>query len=176
MRRIASSLAVLLLFAASALAADPPEKDPAKPKPTQAELEKQFGETLSGASLVGHFTATGKEEDKPLTEERYTLTKVSKLQGDMWLFQTRIQYNKHDVNLPLPLEVKWAGDTPIITLTDLAIPGFGTFTARVIIYRGQYAGTWSGGDHGGHLFGKIVKEADDKAKPEKPAKTLGDPK
>ena len=45
--------------------------------------------------------------------------------------------------------------------SDLAIPGFGTFTSRVLIYRGQYAGTWDGGDHGGHLFGKIEKIEDE---------------
>ena len=42
---------------------------------------------------------------------------------------------------------------PLITLTDLAIPGMGTYTARVILYRDQYAGTWSGKDHGGQIFG-----------------------
>jgi hypothetical protein len=27
----------------------------------------------------------------------------------------------------------------------------------VLIFGDQYAGTWSGGDHGGHLFGRIEK-------------------
>ena len=49
-------------------------------------------------------------------------------------------------------------DTPVITLTDISILGFGTYTARVILYRGQYAGTWSGKNYGGQLFGKIVHE------------------
>jgi hypothetical protein len=35
-----------------------------------------------------------------------------------------------------------------------------------VIFGDQYAGTWDGGDHGGHLFGRIVrvdkKEADKK--------------
>ena len=38
---------------------------------------------------------------------------------------------------------------------------FGKFTCRVLVYRDQYAGTWSGGDHGGHLFGRVVKEKKD---------------
>jgi len=33
----------------------------------------------------------------------------------------------------------------------------GTFTARVVLYRDQYAGTWSGEKSGGQMFGKIVK-------------------
>jgi hypothetical protein len=126
--------------------------------PDRAALEKQFEETLSGATLEGTFTLAGKE-DKGLTREKYTLGKVKKIKDDLWLFEARIQYSDHDVTLPLSLQVKWAGDTPVITLTDVLVPGFGTFTARVLIYRGQYAGTWSGGDHGGHLFGKILKPA-----------------
>jgi len=124
--------------------------------PDQAMLDRQFEETLSGSVLEGSFTLTGRENQTPKSE-KYTIEKVSKLQNDYWLFQARIQYGDHDVTLPLPLQVKWAGDTPVITLTDLMIPGLGTYTARVVIYRGQYAGTWSGADHGGHLFGKVVK-------------------
>jgi hypothetical protein len=53
---------------------------------------------------------------------------------------------------------RWAGDRPVITLTDLSIPGVGTYTARVLLYSDQYAGTWSGGTHGGQVFGKIIHE------------------
>jgi len=53
-----------------------------------------------------------------------------------------MQYRDRDIPLPLPVTIKWAGDTPIITLTDLSIPGMGTYTARVILYRDQSAGTW----------------------------------
>jgi len=137
-----------------------PVTKPDRAAPDRAALEKQFEETLSGATLEGTFTTTGKE-DKGLTREKYTLGKVKKLKDDTWLFETRIQYGDHDVTLPLALQVKWADDTPVITLTDVLVPGFGKFTARVLIYRGQYAGTWSGGDHGGHLFGKVLKAAKD---------------
>ena len=82
---------------------------------------------------------------------------VSKLTGDTWLFRSRLQYSGHDIPLPLPVTIKWAGDTPIITLTDFSIPGMGTYTARVILYRGQYAGTWSGKNGGGQIFGKIIR-------------------
>jgi hypothetical protein len=126
---------------------------------SQAELETKFAAALSGVELVGRFTNDADGGGQVLKEERYTISKVSKLKGDTWLFQTRIRYGDRDLSLPLPLEVKWAGDTPVITLTDLPIPGLGTFTARVVIYRDQYAGTWSAPDHGGHLFGKIEKSA-----------------
>ena len=111
--------------------------------PSQDELEKQFAETMSGATLVGRFTTNGTPADQPLKEDRYTLGKVHKLKNGLWSFETRIQYEKRDVKVPLALEVKWAGDTPVITLTDLAVPGIGTFTARVLVYKDEYAGTWT---------------------------------
>ena len=109
-----------------------------------------------GATLVGHSTRLNKEGI--FGEERYVIDKVSKLAGDTWLFHARLQHNSHDIPVPVPVAVKWAGDTPVITLTDLTIPGLGTYTARVLLYRDQYAGTWSGKDHGGQLFGKIVRQ------------------
>jgi hypothetical protein len=146
-------------------AASAPAADAAKPV-DRAELEKRFEETMSGATLIGTFTVTG-QADKKLNEEKYTLNRVKKIEGDKWEFVSRIQYGGHDLTVPLTLDVKWAGDTPVITLTDLPVPGFGTFTARVLIFRDEYAGTWSGGDHGGHLFGRIVKKGE--STDEKPA-------
>ena len=131
---------------------------PASPKQSAlSPNEQRFQEMLSDVTLTGNFTITGGEDSSTLREEKYTITKVTKLSGDYWLFFARIQYGGRDVTVPLKLEVKWADDTPIITLTDLELPQLGTFTARVTIYRGQYAGTWSSGKHGGHMFGIITK-------------------
>lgn len=141
--------------------AKPTDEKVAKEKPTeptQADLEKQFAEDLSGATLVGRYTTDGQEDAKQ-SEEKYVIRKVAKIKDDRWLFIVRMQFGDIDMNLPLQLTVRWAGDTPVITLTDLTIPGLGTFTSRVAIYRGRYAGTWQHGKMGGHLFGKVVKEA-----------------
>lgn len=130
------------------------DSQPDTPEAEEREaLFRQFEETLTGATLVGHYT-TGNGE---LSEERYTIENVSHLKGDYWIFQARVQYGERDITLPVPVQVKWAGDTPVITLTDLYLPGLGTFTARVLIYRGKYVGTWSSGEHGGQMFGRIEK-------------------
>jgi hypothetical protein len=144
MRRLA--IILLLLMAGCA------KKDSAG----AADLEKKFQDALSGATLVGNSTRLNKPGVSG--EERYFIQKVSKMSGDLWLFQTRLRFGSHDLPLPLPITVKWAGDTPIITLTDFSIPGLGTYTARVLIYRDQYAGTWSGKNEGGQMFGRVVKE------------------
>jgi hypothetical protein len=126
-----------------------------KTPPAQQELENQFSEMMTGATLVGQSTRLNKEGISG--NESYAIDKITRLAGDTWLLQARIQYGTHDVPVPVPVKIKWAGDTPVITLTDLTIPGLGTYTARVLLYRDQYAGTWSAQDHGGQIFGKIVR-------------------
>lgn len=146
----------LTTYAGAAEPVQPAAKEPT-PNPAQLELFKKFEKTLSGMKLVGQFTVVGKD-DKPPAKEEYTILSVAKLpQGDLWLFQARIKYGDHDVTVPMPLPVKWAEKTPIITLDEITIPGLGTFSARVIIDNGKYAGTWSHGKVGGHLFGVIEK-------------------
>jgi hypothetical protein len=128
--------------------------------PEQQRLFDKFRETLSSADLVGQYTVVGKE-DRPPREERYSIKTVSKMAvGDLWLFTARIRYGDKDVTVPMPLEVKWAGETPIITLANVTIPGLGTFDSRVVIHDGMYAGTWRHGAVHGHLFGKIEKTAE----------------
>ncbi|HEX4147718.1 MAG TPA: hypothetical protein VHY20_01970 [Pirellulales bacterium] len=151
---------VVWLLAAPVLHGGDVPLPPATVVPDQATLEKRFEEKMAGITLAGFFTVTGKVDDKPLKEEKYTITKVTKLREGFWLFSARIQYGKHDVNLGLPLEVKWAGDTPVITLTNYPVPGFGTFTCRILLYDDKYAGTWSGGNHGGSMFGRLMPSDD----------------
>jgi hypothetical protein len=143
----------------SFLAAQEPAKAGAKPAaaPSQEELNKKLAADLTNVKMIGRFTIAGKESEAPKDEE-YTITSALKLpEPDLWLLKARIKYGKTDQTLPIPLEIKWAGDTPVITLTNLEIPGLGTFSSRVVIYEGRYAGTWQHGDVGGHLFGRIEK-------------------
>jgi hypothetical protein len=116
--------------------------------------ETQFERMMTGAALVGRSTLDGKEGLSG--EERYSIDRVTRLTGDVWMFQARMKLEGHEIPVPIPVTVKWAGDTPVIEVTDIGIPGMGTYTARVVLYRDRYAGTWSGKDHGGQLFGTIV--------------------
>jgi hypothetical protein len=158
------SVAVVLLasWALTAFADDPAKKDGAS-APSREELIKKLEEDLTNVKLIGQFTVTGREDRAPKPEE-YTITSAIKLpDGDVWLLKARVKYGDKDVTVPIPLEIKWAGDTPVITLTNLAIPGLGTFTSRVVIYDNQYAGTWQHGKVGGNLYGRIEKVKDEKA-------------
>jgi hypothetical protein len=162
-RRICAWL--LLLASPLPCPAQQRAQEPAKKELSREELIKKLEIDLTGAKLIGQFTVSGRENQSPKAEE-YTITTAVKLpEGDMWLLKSRIKYGDKDTTVPIPLEIKWAGDTPIITLTDLAIPGLGTFTSRVIIYEGRYAGTWQHGKVGGHLFGVIEKASPDQPAP-----------
>ncbi len=152
----ATALFTLISLSGSLPAADPPVAPAAKP-PDKAELEKRFSELLTGATLVGHYTEGEVDPKKPLPEDRYTINELTKQEGDMWLFKAHVKVEGFDVTLPIPLKVLWAGDTPVITLDDVALPGLGTFSARVLFHGHQYAGTWSGGGHSGQLFGRIER-------------------
>ena len=135
-----------------------PAPPKAEPKLDQAELEKQFEQSMSGATLVGRFSIEGGNRGGEPKEDRYQIVKVTKMRGDYWLFNASMKYGGKEVSAPIVLQVKWAGDTPVITLTDLPIPGMGTYTARVLIYRDHYAGYWSSPNHGGNMWGRIERE------------------
>ncbi|MDF1745926.1 MAG: hypothetical protein P1V19_19665 [Gimesia sp.] len=150
-----SVVCILLLASATGMAADPSQQNDDQTK-QQEKREKKFEQQMAGATLVGHFTVDGKQNGKAPRVERYEIASAKKLNGDQWLLTARIKYGNHDISVPMPLNVFWAGDTPVISLTNLAIPGLGSgFTSRVMFFEGRYAGTWQHGKVGGHLWGKI---------------------
>lgn len=155
-----ASLLVFITYATVAGQAITDTSATQTPSGQKAETPKSFSDfsnALTDVVFVGNFTVTG-NNNQPLREDRYEISRVTKLpSGDYWLFYARIKYGQHDVTLPLPLEVKWAGKTPVITLDNVTIPALGTFNARVLIDGDRYAGTWTHGKVGGHMFGKIEK-------------------
>lgn len=124
---------------------------------TQKRYEA-FEEMLKGVKLTGRFSIIGRDEGRASNEEEYYISRVTKsAEGDFWVFNARIKYGANDYTIPLPIEVKWAGDTPVVTMTDFTILGQGPFSARVVFFEGKYAGTWSHGEVTGHLIGTFEK-------------------
>ena len=124
--------------------------------PPLNELEQRFIERMTNVVLVGQFTVAGRE-DRRANLERYEIESVTKVDENRWRFMARVTYAEVDVKLPVTVPMVWAGDTPMITLTDFSIPTLGTFTARVFFYVDRYAGTWQHNEVGGHMFGRIEK-------------------
>ncbi len=130
-----------------------------------SERERAFTERMQNVDLVGHFTiqdSSGLEEVEGVSRdknpERYEIASVSKLEGegDRWRFDVRVVYMTVDVTLPVVVPIVWAGDTPMVSITDFEIPGLGEqFGARVLFYDERYAGTWDHGPYGGLMYGVI---------------------
>jgi hypothetical protein len=132
----------------------------------QAQREKKFAEALSGAVLVGTFSIDGVKVDKFPLQERYELKSVEKTKDGLWTFTARVTYLKQDVTLPITVPVVWAGDTPMVSLSNSTLPGLGNqLSAKVIFDAGRYAGTWQHGKFGGHLWGRIERADVSKSEP-----------
>ena len=125
---------------------------PTTKEPRFLALEKM----LTNVVLIGLFTVDRKKMND-LKEERYEIKSIQKLSNDddLWALEARIKYGDHDVTVPIVTSIKWADQTPVMTMDKLLIPGLGTFSARVVFHDGKYAGTWTHDDNGGHLFGRI---------------------
>ena len=121
-------------------------------------LEAKFAKTLTDSIFVGRWSLVRDGELSPEKDEKYTIHSAVKVgDNDQWIITARVQFGQADVSVPVPVQVKWAGDTPVISVTNLGIPGLGSYTARVVVYDGTYAGTWSGKNYGGLLNGVIRK-------------------
>ena len=146
-----------LLFAASSAAAQQATAAPAReamPEVAMNAAEKQFRESMSNVSLKGFFTVSDGGETH---DDGYTIGKITKIDDDLWSFEARIEHNGRAFSAEVKVPVKWAGDTPVLTLSNYLIKGHGVYSARILIYNGMYAGTWGSHSNGGKMFGKIVK-------------------
>jgi len=142
---------------------------PASSAQETAELDEEtkarfaaFTEQMFKSVMIGTFTVD-RDDSSQRRPERYEISKVVKLdRPNVWSFFARIKYGDHDVTVPVPVQVLWAGSTPVITVDNLTIPGMGTFDARVLIADNKYAGTWRHGEVGGLMFGRITKQDSEK--------------
>jgi hypothetical protein len=133
------------------------------PEDAQQQLNAAFSTLLSGATMTGSFTIDAKGDDapaKPPREESYEISSATHLGGELWLITSRIRYGDVDATVPVPVAVKWAGKTPVITLDEVTLPGMGTFSARVLFHGDRYAGTWQHDAVGGHMFGRVTPKAE----------------
>ena len=164
-------LAVISLHAADP--ASPPAASSEKDKPgtDAAALEAKFKATLTEATFNGRWCLLEGDKLGPDKDEKYTITGVEKKSDSEWIISARIQYAAFNFVAPVPVKVKWAGDTPVIIVDNVGFPGTAKYSARVMIYGDTYAGSWSGGGHGGMLHGVITRTKPASAPDEKqPAK------
>jgi len=110
--------------------------------------------TLSGRWAPLRDGALGEERDG----DKYNIVSVAKVGGANWIINAKMKYGEREMVIPVPVQMRFAGDTAILEVNDLAIPGGGTYTARLMIYERTYSGTWKGQRGGGMLYGTISNE------------------
>ena len=151
-QRLAPRLMVLALFTAGAAAsvnAQTPE--------ATADRDAAFAAKMEGARLIGKYSVwTPQGEQMPSTDDTYNISELTRGEGDTWVFRYTMSYGGgNKLTVPIPVSVVWAGDTPVLTMTDQAVQGLGVFSVRVLIYGDRYAGTWQAPMAGGHMWGRV---------------------
>src|SRR5260221_9765713 len=106
------------------------------------------------ATMKGFFTVGESPEAR---HDKYIIEGLTKIGDDLWKFDARIQYGGKDYKASVNVPVKWAGETPVLSMAQYAIAGQGVFSARILIHEGMYAGTWGHEPQGGKMFGMVVK-------------------
>src|SRR5262245_27415741 len=98
------------------------DSDKEKPKATAEELEAKFKATLTKATMTGRWCSIKEGVLGPEKEDKYTIVGVTKLKGDDWVINARIEYNKKEIVAPIPVQVKWPANSPVPMLTRLGTP------------------------------------------------------
>lgn len=125
----------------------------------QAARDKKFEETMRDARLEGNFSVVTDQGMQSDFSELYMVSELERGDDDTWIFKAKMKYgeNSHEAEFPIPVQVIWAGDTPMITMENTTVEGLGTFTVRLLLHGDRYAGTWQHGAFGGHMWGRIIK-------------------
>ncbi len=132
--------------------------------PTQEELKAKFKETLTAATMTGRWFPLKDGVLGEAKEDKYSIVSVEKTAADAWTINARMKYGNREFVAPIPVQVKWAGDTAVIIVDKLTIPGPGgyggtAYSARVLVHENTYAGHWSGGERAGLMNGTIAKDS-----------------
>ena len=124
--------------------------------PSAPELESKFKSMMDNATLAGRWCTVKDGKMGSDKEDKYTIVGAEKVGGENWIVRAHIQYGERDFVAPIPVKIKWAGDTAVLSVDKLPVPGGGVYTARVLFYDNTYSGTWTGGTYGGLLHGVIT--------------------
>ena len=120
--------------------------------------ETKFKELLANSTLAGRWASVKEGELGEEKQDQYNIVSASKVKDDAWVIMAKMKYRDREMEIPFPVKVQFAGDTPVIVVDQLAVPGGGTYSARVLFFEKTYAGSWTGADGRGGLISGVVKK------------------
>jgi hypothetical protein len=158
-------LLFIALLVASPIVIVGQDQKPADPAAAGAvplnAAETKFKELLANSTLAGRWASVKDGELGEEKQDQYNIVSASKVKDDSWVILAKMKYRDREMEIPFPVKVQFAGDTPVIVVDQLAVPGGGTYSARVLFFEKTYAGSWTGADgRGGLISGVIKKRAD----------------
>ena len=104
-------------------------------KLTPAELDAKLKNLLAHATLTGRWCMIRNGQLGTNQADKYTIQGIEKVSGESWMLHAHIQYGQRDVIAPIPVRIQWAGDTPVLVVDNLGIPGGGVVHRPRVISR-----------------------------------------
>ena len=126
-----------------------------------AEGETNFVALLKNATLKGTWAPVRQEQlGASRKDEGYRIARVEKKDGDKWALVYLVTYEGKEIEYPMPVTVKFAGDTAVLILDNVrAGRGKANWSARVMFHEKVYTGRWwetGNKEHGGTIEGVIT--------------------
>ena len=121
----------------------------------KSDQEVKFIALLKDATLQGRWAPLKDGQLGPEKEDTYQIVSAQKMEGERWQINARLRYGGQSIDVPVPATVKFAGDTAILVVDDFSLANYRAYSARLLFHNGTYSGTWSGGDHGGMMYGVV---------------------
>lgn len=122
------------------------------------DAEAKFIALLNNATLQGRWAPLKDGQLGPEKEDSYQIVSVQKTDGERWQINARLRYGGQAIDVPVPATVKLANETALLVVDDFSLGNYRAYSARVLFHNGTYSGTWSGGDHGGMMYGVVKHE------------------
>lgn len=126
-----------------------------------SDVETNFIAMLKNATLKGTWAPVQQAQmGASQKDEGYRIAKVEKKDGDKWTLVYLVTYQGREIEYPMPVTVKFAGDTAVLILDNVrAGQGKANWSARVMFHENVYTGRWwetGNKEHGGTIEGVIT--------------------
>lgn len=124
-----------------------------------ATLQAAFVAMLKDATLEGAWVPVQGGKSGEQKVDRYQVVRAEKIEGDQWRIISKMTHQGQEIEVPIPVIVKWAGDTAVMILDDVATGGGKSYSARVLFHNDRYAGSWwASNQPGGLVSGTISRK------------------
>ena len=142
-------IAVLSLDSLSAADEDANTQDPAA----------AFTAMLENATLNGSWAPIDKRLLGDEKQDGYHIVKARPQEGDTWKIFYKMKIQGREIVYPIPVTIKFAGDTAVMILNNSPVGVGQTWSARILFHDDVYAGSWwnKGKTKGGIVSGTITR-------------------